>query len=157
MKADTKLKTALSAHPFLDGFTPTYLSVFEEHASLLSFNSQQQIFLSGGDAEYFYLIQHGLVALETEFIAGKGILPIQTLGAGQALGWSWLFPPYEWHFSARAVEPTEVIAVEAAPLREYAGRNHDFGYALSMTVAALILQRLQKTRLQLLDVYDREL
>ena len=76
---------------------------------------------------------------------------IQTLAAGEALGWSWLFPPFEWHFGARAVEPAEVVAFEAAILRDRANEDHEFGYELAMRVGKVIFERLQATRLQLLD------
>ena len=84
---------------------------------------------------------------------GKVVVTIQTLGVGEALGWSWLFPPYRWHFSARSRAVTEAVVFEARALREYAQENHDFGYELVKRVNQVMLDRLQATRLRLANFY----
>ena len=81
------------------------------------------------------------------------MVTIQSLGPGEPLGWSWLFPPYRWHFSARVVEPTRAIALDGACLRTKGEEDHELGYQLVKRVAQIMMQRLQATRLQLLDVY----
>ena len=77
---------------------------------------------------------------------------IQTLEGGEALGWSWLFPPFVWHFGARAIKPTDVVAFDAAVLRDKANEDHEFGYEFAMCVGGIMLQRLQATRLHLLAI-----
>jgi CRP-like cAMP-binding protein len=96
----------------------------------------------------------GKVALEMPYVPGEGLITIQTLGAGEALGWSWLFPPYQWHFSARAVEPTEAVVFKADALRNKAKENPAFGYDLALRVGGIMLQRLQATRMRLLDICE---
>jgi CRP-like cAMP-binding protein len=93
-----------------------------------------------------------MVALEIN-AAERGNVTIETIGAGDVLGWSWVFPPYTWHFSARALEPVHAIAIEAAALRAQCEADHDFGYELMRRFAAVFLERLQATRLRLLDIY----
>ncbi len=83
----------------------------------------------------------------------RGVTTVQTINAGDALGWSWLFPPYRWHFSARAVDPAELIAFGAQYLREQAKNDPVFGFDLITRVANVLLQRLQATRMKLLDFY----
>ena len=80
-------------------------------------------------------------------------LTIQTIGAGEALGWSWLFPPHRWHFTARSHAATEAVAFAAPVLLHYAEANHSFGYELSMLVGQVMFQRLQATRAKLVDFY----
>jgi hypothetical protein len=75
------------------------------------------------------------------------------LGEGEILGWSWLIPPYNWHFDARAVELTRAIALDGKCLRNKCEQDHDLGYELLKRFAHIMEQRLQATRLQLLDVY----
>jgi CRP/FNR family cyclic AMP-dependent transcriptional regulator len=87
------------------------------------------------------------------FAAQRGPITIETIEAGEVLGWSWLFPPYRWHFSARVVEPTRAIALDGVCLRSKGEADHDLGYELVKRVAQIMMQRLQATRLQLLDVY----
>ncbi len=72
------------------------------------------------------------------------------------LGWSWLFPPYRWHFSARVIEETRAIALDGVCLREKAEADHNFGFELMKRVAQIMVDRLQATRLQMLDIYGAQ-
>jgi CRP-like cAMP-binding protein len=139
-------------HPFWKGLNPRYFHILRECATYVRWGIDQNIFTAGLDAKHFYLIHQGRVALQT-FIPGKGTITFQTVGPGEALGWSWLFPPYCWHFSARSIDITEAVCFGVRGLLDYAQENHDFGYELAMRVGQILLQRLQATRLQLIDFY----
>lgn len=147
------LETILAEHPFFAGLEPRYVQIIAGCASNVAFEEGQIIFREGEEANRFYLIRQGRVALEVH-AAGVGTLTIQTLDAGDILGWSWLVPPYRWHFDARAVEPTRAIALDGECLRRKCDEDHDLGYELLKRFAEIITQRLQATRLQLLDVYN---
>lgn len=147
------LEPILAEHAFFTGLEPRYLQVIAGCASNARFSADHSIFHEGEEANQFYLIRHGKVALET-FAPGRGVVPIETLLAGEVLGWSWLFPPYRWHFSARALEVTRAIALDGVCLRKKCAEDHDLGYELMSRFAQTIIQRLQATRLQLLDVYQ---
>ena len=108
--------------------------------------------LEGEDASRFYIIPEGKVALETVGPRPEPVT-IQTVEAGEVLGWSWLFPPYRWHFSARVVEQTRAIALDGVCLRTKGEADHNLGYELVKRVAQVMMERLQATRLQLLDIY----
>jgi CRP-like cAMP-binding protein len=75
------------------------------------------------------------------------------LAAGEVLGWSWLIPPYHWKFDARAIEQTRALALDGKCLRTKCEEDHDLGYELLKRFAQIMEERLQATRLQLLDVY----
>jgi CRP-like cAMP-binding protein len=92
------------------------------------------------------------VALQV-FVPQRGPITVETVAAGEVLGWSWLFPPYRWHFDAQALELVRAIAFDGQCLRNKCAEDHDLGYALMQRFAQIMLQRLQATRLQLLDVY----
>jgi CRP/FNR family cyclic AMP-dependent transcriptional regulator len=140
----------IGTHPFWKGLNPHYFHILGECAVYSRFGLDQCIFNAGGDAEHFYLIHRGHVTLET-FLPGKGRVALQTIGPGEALGWSWLFPPYRWHLSARSIDITEAVCFGARALRDYAEENHDFGYDLAMRVARIVLERLQAARSLLAD------
>jgi CRP-like cAMP-binding protein len=123
--------------------------------SEVGYASGEFIFHEGEDADRFFVIRQGMVALEV-FVPGRGPHTISTLHAGDLLGWSWLFPPYSWFFDAQALEPTRLLAFNAPCLRAVCETDHDIGYPLVSRFAEIITQRLQATRLQLLDVYKAE-
>ncbi len=119
---------------------------------LSSFAPGELIFREGDPANRFYLIHKGKVALES-YVRERGTVLIQNIGSGDLLGWSWLFPPYYWHFDARAVEPVEAVFFYGTPLRDECEADHDFGYELLKRMTEVIIKRLQGTRRQLLDSY----
>ncbi len=146
------LESILVGHPFFQGLQPQYLQLITGCASNVRFNARTYIFREGEEASQFYILRHGKVALEI-FAAQRGPITIETIEAGEVLGWSWLFPPYRWHFSARVVEPVRAIALDGTCLRTKGEEDHDLGYELMKRVAQIMMERLQATRVQLLDVY----
>jgi CRP-like cAMP-binding protein len=147
------LSELIAAHPFSIGMNPAHVETLARFATHERFGLGQRIFHETYEADRFYLVHTGRVALQV-FVPGQGEYTIQTIGAGEALGWSWLYPPYRWHFSATAVDPAEVIAFDARQLRAAMEETPAFGYAMAMRVGQLTFDRLQATRLRLLEVYD---
>jgi CRP/FNR family cyclic AMP-dependent transcriptional regulator len=86
---------------------------------------------------------------------GRGALVIETLSASDVVGWSWLFEPYRWQLDGRATEPSELVSFDGACLRGKCEEDHELGYQLMRRFAANVIDRLQATRFQLLDVYGR--
>ena len=148
----SKLETMIAEHPFLAGIRPSLLRPFYHCATMKQYGAGQEVFVEGQPADHFYLIREGEVALETS-VPGLGNKRIQTIGLGEALGWSWLFPPHLWHFTARSIHFSELIALEAKVLRNIADKDAVFRTELVARIAYVLLQRLQSTRLQLLDLY----
>ena len=146
------LESVIATHPFTKDINPHYLHLLNECATYERFGADQEIFHESFEADRFYLIHSGRVALQT-FMPATGVKTIQTVGAGEALGWSWLYPPYRWHFSVSTVEPVEAAAFCARTLRERMEENHEFGYTIALRVGQLMLERLQATRLRLLEMY----
>jgi CRP-like cAMP-binding protein len=138
---------------------PTFAGLSAEHLRLIAgcavnehFPAGKDLFREGGPADRFYLIREGAVALEIE-APGRGRIVIETLHPGEVVGWSWLFEPHRWQFDARAREPTRVVGFDGACLRGKCEQDHELGYQLMRRFAASLTERLQATRLQLLDVY----
>ncbi len=146
------LVTQLTEHPFFSGIAAEQVATISQCAAPVRIPARMFVFREGGEADKFYLIEKGKVALKV-FAPERGAITIQTIGAGDVLGWSWLFPPYRWHFDARALEDTSLIAFDGACLRARMDEDHDLGYELMRRFAQIIVQRLQATRLQLLDLY----
>ncbi len=146
------LEPILAQHPFFRELQPHHLELIVGCASNVRFASGDFIFHEGEEANEFYLIRHGRVALEIA-APGRGPITIQTLTEGEILGWSWLLPPYRWLFDARAVELTRAIALDGECLRNKCEEDHDLGYELLKEFGDIMMRQLQATRLQLLDVY----
>ncbi|MGD0457371.1 MAG: cyclic nucleotide-binding domain-containing protein [Terriglobia bacterium] len=147
------LEKVLSEHPFLNDFPDRHLELVVGCASNVRLEAGQFIFHEGEEANTFYLIRQGKVALQI-FSERRGPLTILTLGEGEILGWSWLFPPYRWKFSARTLEPTRVFAIDGQCLRAKAEQDHELGYELLKRFAYVVEDRLEAMRLQLINVYQ---
>ena len=148
----TDLQGILAEHPFLKGLNPEYVKLVTGCASNVRFSKGDVLFRTGEEANTFYIIRSGTVALDL-FGAERGNLTIQTLSAGDVLGWSWLFPPYRWHFDARAIEAVRAIALDGKCLRGKCEADPALGFELVKRMAHVLIERLQTTRLQLIDVY----
>jgi CRP/FNR family cyclic AMP-dependent transcriptional regulator len=146
------LERLLMEHPFLAGMEERHIKVIVGCASNVVFKAGQFIFREGEEADKFYFIRLGKVVVET-FVPQRGPLAIRTRTAGEVFGWSWMVPPYKWHFDARAVELTRAVAIDGKCLRQKCEDDHDLGYAMMKRIALVIAERLEATRLQLMDVY----
>ena len=144
------LRAQIAAHPFVRGLTKEQLATLADCAMETQFKQGELVFREGEFANRFYLIIEGEVVLESG--VNGGATPIGTIGTNEVLGWSWLFPPYYWHFSARALKPTRAIFFYGTWLREHCEHDHDLGYELIKRMAEVMIQRLQSTRQQLADV-----
>jgi len=146
------LEPILAKHPFLKGLDPRHLKILVGCASNVRFNAGQFLFHEGEEANEFYMIREGKVAVQIQG-AERGPITVQTIGEGDVLGWSWLIPPYRWRFDAKALELTRAIALDGKCLRTKSEEDHDLGYELLKRFAGIIVERLEAARLQLLDVY----
>lgn len=148
------MRDLLSTQPFLAGLSPAYLDKLLPWAKTWEFPLGTRIFEEGRQAERFWLIRQGRVSLESH-VPGRGAMVVESLGRGAVLGWSWLFPPYRWHYSASAGEVTSVIEFDAAGVRELCQRDPALGFQLAMRFTEVVVDRLQSTRMRMLDQYDR--
>ena len=149
-KQKTSIKHRVVAHPFFREMKPEHLDLIAGCATEATFDPEAILFREGEPADRFYLIETGRIALEAHEAADR-TARVQELGAGDVLGWSWLFPPFVWHFGSRALAPTSVIVVNGARLLIACHENHDLGYDIMKRVAQIVIQRLQASRKRLLE------
>lgn len=147
------MDSLLKEHPFLAGLPSAFRGFLSDRAQVRRFASKQHVFDEGSEADHFYLIVTGAVRLET-YVPGDGMVLIQQLGPGDALGWSCLFPPFRWNFSAFTTAPTEVLSFSALDLRAKAVEDIHFSNELLTRVSKTLLQRLQATRRSLVELHS---
>ncbi len=146
------LERIIAEHTFFQGLETYYTGLLTGCASNIRFAAGSYIFKEGEEANQFYLIRSGKVALEI-LPAQSRPITVETLEKGDLLGWSWLLPPYVWSFHAHALQDTRAIALDGKCLRGKCEQNHDLGYEVLKRFAQIMARRLQATRIQLLDIY----
>lgn len=146
------LERIVREHPFFAGLEEGFCRLICGCAKNVRFEAGQYLFHEGEAADQFYLVRHGRVALEI-MSPGRGAVTFQTLGEGEIVGVSWLIPPYRWTYDAKALELTRAIAMDAACLRRKCEADHDLGYEMMKRFMPVLIERLQATRMQILDVY----
>jgi CRP/FNR family transcriptional regulator, cyclic AMP receptor protein len=142
-----ELEAQVAAHPFLIGISAHHIRLLADCAMRSQFTAGQVIFEKGETANRFYLIERGRVALESSTLGE--VVRIDEVGPGDLLGWSWIFPPYVWHFDARAIEPTTAIFLYGIILREYCEKDPALGYELFKRMSEVMMHRLQAARVKL--------
>ena len=138
--------------PFFADMADEQLTLIAGCASNVHFDADEVLFREGDPADTFFLVRHGEVALE-QFVPGRGGITIETIQSGEVIGWSWLFPPYRWHFDARALTPVRATVFDGACMRGKCQDDPRLGFDLMSRFAQVMMERLQWTRLRLLDIY----
>jgi CRP-like cAMP-binding protein len=159
MKTDTEIQvepmaTRVALHPFLAGMNRKQLAYLTDCAIAVQFKEGEVVFGEGELANRFYLLETGTVILESNGGMSDPVI-IDTIGAGDLLGWSWMFPPYTWHFTARSLTLTTAIFFYGTILREYCERDHSLGYELLKRMSAVMTRRMQSARDKMLAVHHR--
>ncbi len=149
----TSIEELLRLHPFLRGLPGEIVVLVAGCAKNVVFQPNGFVFREGGDADSFYLVRHGTVALES-FVPGRGPISFLTVKSGEILGADWLVPPYRWSFDARAVELTRAIAFDGKCLRDKCEADPRVGYELMKRFVPPLVERLRTARLQSLDLLD---
>lgn len=143
------LRSEIAGHPFLAGMNPHHLELLARYAIPKQFQPDEMIFRAGEAANGFYLIESGTIALEGS-VMEHDPMATDIVHAGEPLGWSWLFPPYRWHFSARTIEPTRAIFFDGEILRQHYGEDLTLAHDLFQRMSKVMVHRLQTTRHRLI-------
>jgi CRP/FNR family transcriptional regulator, cyclic AMP receptor protein len=146
------LEPLLLSHPFFKDLDLSYIKMLVGCATVKVFPPGAFLTRAGEEANAFFLIRQGLVSIETSTDGGDPII-LQTADNGDIIGWSWLVPPYFWHFDARAEVETRVFVLDGVCIRKQCEANPALGCELLKRFARIMERRLEATRLQLLDVY----
>lgn len=149
-----EIEDLIRDHPVFHGLDADYIKLIAGCGKNVRFDEGASIFREGEAADLFYMLRHGRVALQSN-IPGQEPRTLQTLSGGDVLGWSWLFPPYRWHYNAKALEVVRAVALDGVCLRGKCDEDHQLGYEMMKRFSRIMLERLQATRLQLLDIYGQ--
>jgi CRP/FNR family transcriptional regulator, cyclic AMP receptor protein len=148
-KETNDLVKRLAQHPFLKGLEERHVKVLAQSAMPTHFEKDQVIFKAGEPANGFYLIEKGSVVLEGSAL-DDGPVTTDQVGSGEPLGWSWLFPPFLWHFDARATEPTTALCFPAIALRQHRDEDPELSHELFKRTCEVMVRRLQAARAKLI-------
>jgi CRP/FNR family cyclic AMP-dependent transcriptional regulator len=142
----------LRAHPFGQVLSEPQLERLFRCGTVVDVAAGDLVFGEGDAADRLFLIRSGRVALE-QHVTGRTPTRMETLEAGDVLGFSWLFESSRWTLDARAVEATELFALDGACVRTEMQADPALGLAIATQLTHQLYQRLQRVRLQRLDVY----
>jgi CRP-like cAMP-binding protein len=151
--ADTGLLGIFGNHAFLQGLGQRHLMLLASGVKPVRFDSGSYLGRDGETAKMFYLIKSGRVSLDIR-VPGRAPVPVELVGPGEVVGWSWLVPPHRWCFDCRASETVEALAFDAEWLREKCEQDHELGYQLLKHLVTVIAGRLTATRHKLLDSHE---
>lgn len=151
----TELREHLARHPFLAGLTDAQLEAIADCAGHVSLPAGAGVLTEGELANRSLLVVEGMISLRIHD-PGLGGVPLQTIGPGEVMGWSWMASTRRWHFDAVATQPTRAIEVHGACLSPKLEADPALGFELAKRFLSVAQQRLQQLRVQLIDVYHRD-
>lgn len=148
-------EVVMSAPPrVLHALSPEHRALLLSVAREVVFAEDTRIFDAGGVADRFWVLRSGTVSLFQQVVAERRI-SVATLGPGDLLGWSWLFPPHRWDFGAEAFSPVRAYEFDASTVAALGERNAALELALTRTVGTILAHRLEVTRTALIERYAR--
>jgi len=150
METET-LERIFREHAFFQEMKESHLRSIIENSTVERFEPGDVIFREGDPAHTFYLVRSGKVALQQVSYRIEPFTVI-TLSQDDIIGWSWLFPPYRWRLTAKALDITRTIAVDGAELRARCDEDHDLGYELMKKFAGIIDHRFDAVSEHLVEV-----
>jgi CRP/FNR family transcriptional regulator, cyclic AMP receptor protein len=142
----------LTAHPFFQDWKGELLDELETAVVERTYGPGEMLLKEGDPSDRFFLIRDGKVALEIA-LPDRPTVTLQTLGGGEVMGWSWLLPPHSWLLDARAVKTTRTLEIPATTLRAVFEAHPADGYRFLLRLLPVIAERLEHTRIQLLDLH----
>ena len=148
------VRDLLAGHAFLAGQPPEMIDLLAESAETVTFRRGVLLFREGGPAEVAYMITGGRVAIEVH-APNRGPMVVETIGAGHVVGLSWAAPPFRYQFDARVLDDVEAVAVDVSGLRAALAQNPALGFLFLDRLTGVVLERLQATRIRLLDIYGK--
>ncbi|MFW7379539.1 MAG: Crp/Fnr family transcriptional regulator [Oligoflexus sp.] len=142
----------LAKHRFFYDLSPEWLQILAHCGQNAFFKAGSFLAKESDPADVFYVMRSGIVAIET-YVPGHGSVTLQTLSDSEVIGWSWLFPPHKWVFDVHAFTDTHVIRLDGKCLRKKCEADPAMGYELLKRFSRVMIERLQATRLRLIDMY----
>lgn len=146
------IRTLLAENQFFESMSDAHLEMTAGCGKLVRFKAGEFLLREGDEAGTFYLVREGEVSVESH-VPAAGPLIIARVGAGGITGFSWLFPPYRNSFDSLALTDVSALALDGECLRGKAEADHELGYQLMKRFAQVMLNRLQATRRQVMDIY----
>ena len=147
------IEAYLSSLAFFHELDERFLKVLSNSCTVLEINEGDVLFHQGERADKFYLLRNGQVSVQVPALVGP-TLEIQALSKDEILGWSWLIPPYRWHFQARAMEDSDLLEFDGNAILVHCEEDPKFGYELLKRFAALMSERLDAARQKMMDQWD---
>ncbi len=151
-----EIKDILGGNPFFEGMDPGQVEFVAGCGKLVHFEAGEFLLKEGDEANKFFIVRHGDVAIES-YVPTSGPLTTMTIREKGIVGYSWLYPPYRNGFDARAMNSVSAIEMDGECLRKKGENDHELGYELMKRFAHVVLDRLQATRRQMLDVYATQM
>ncbi|MCD6338086.1 MAG: cyclic nucleotide-binding domain-containing protein [Verrucomicrobia bacterium] len=147
------IRRIIAEHPFLTGAPEIVADLLARSSRKVVIPAGAIIAREGEPAEKFYLLLRGKASIEAKLPSNEEI-NVQVVGPGHALSWSWLLPPYQWHFTAKALEEIEALEWDTKELRQLAEENPQFGYEMARRMTGVLLERLRATHEQVTEYFE---
>lgn len=151
--ADKPIEQYIAEHEAFAGLKDSSIDFLAACADKREVKEDEVLFQYGAKADRFYLVLSGRVSVEVGAIQGPP-LELRSVGPGEVLGWSWLIPPYKWHFQARAEEPSEVLEFDGEAILQRCEQDPVFGYQLFKRFSGLMSERLAAAREKMMNEWS---
>ncbi len=145
----------MSQREILKGLSKEQRQKIRSLGLIEQYESNRVICTEGMEAQKFYLVEEGRVAVESQVTRGMRF-PIGIVYPGQAFGWSALVAPYVYTATVMTLSKTRVVAIDQEALMAMMQADPSLGLIIMQNVAAIVASRLQSVELALAGLLQQE-
>ena len=146
------IRQLIAGNKFFSGLEDTAIDFLAANASPRQLTEGQMLFHQGEPADHFYLMRAGHLSLEIPAIEGP-VLELQDIGPGQIVGWSWLIPPGQWQFQARARTAIDCLQFDGKAILAHCEAEPAFGFEIARRFSGLMSERLHFARQKMMQAW----
>jgi CRP-like cAMP-binding protein len=149
--AETSNLEILRSLEFFHDIAARHLEQLAEILQVVEFPARKTIFQENDRAKEVYFIVSGEVSL---VICAPQVScrQIATVRTGELMGWSPLLSRRRLSDTARTLTPVRAVVFDGAQLLDFCRQHPDFGFEFMRRAAGVLSERLDATRMQLLDL-----
>ncbi len=152
MYLQVDLSKTLHRLPWFADLDQARLDCLASISVLNEIDAGEYLFKEGDREDYLYILLEGQIVLEVE-VPTRGQVPIYTAEILDVIGWSSMTPIIRQRTaSARAAQPSLLVAINGKLLQQMCEEDHDLGYQIMKRISNVTANRLMTTRLCLLEI-----
>ena len=144
----------INSLPIFKSFSPDQVKLIEPLMEFCSFPADMVIFQQGDQAEYFYILTSGEIALHFKPYDGPSLV-ITKISSGGVFGWSAALNRAAYNAAAVTIKEITAIRMEAIKLKKLCATDPETTFLFLESLVAIISDKLKVSHQEILNLINQ--